>query len=181
VQESLPTAVFVAFDGSGNARTDVTVAVDGKLELARLEGGSVPVNPGVHRVRWEAIGEAPIERDITVREGVKNQQFEIRFPPKSTAPVSTYHRKNSPWMFALAGLGVLGGASFAFFGLKSLHDEDQLREQCKPNCSTSQVASVRHTELAADVSLSIGITATAAAIVLFLIRPKIPDRHAATR
>jgi hypothetical protein len=175
VQESLPTAVFSAVDGAGRPRADVRLSLDGHPFRDKLDGGAVPIDPGEHHLRWEAPAEAPIDETIAVREGVKNQQFTARFPIRVAAPPPIYHRRSSPWMFVLAGVGVVGGAGFAFFGVESIGHENTLRTSCSPNCSPSDVSAVRLQEHAADISLAVGVAATIGAFIMLVTRPKVLD------
>jgi hypothetical protein len=78
-------------------------------------------------------------------------------------------------MFILAGVGVVGGAGFAFFGLQSIGHENDLRASCAPNCNPADVGGVRAEEHAADISLGVGVAATIGAFVMFVTRPKVLD------
>ena len=58
-------------------------------------------------------------------------------------------------------------ASFAYFAITGHSSFNQL-EQCKPNCSRSDVRDVRTKYLMADVSLGVSVVALAAAGYLLL-------------
>ena len=82
-------------------------------------------------------------------------------PPKRTPALA----------LTLAGVTVVGVAGFAYFGLKGLSDENQLRGSCKPTCSPADSDAVRTKYHVADVSLGIGILAAGLAAWVYFRDP----------
>ncbi|MBI4957539.1 MAG: hypothetical protein HY908_36365 [Myxococcales bacterium] len=76
---ALPTIVVVAEDGAGNDAVEVRLGVDGVTVRERLDGTPVPLDPGVHRLRFELDGHVPIERRIVVAQGEKDRKVRAAF------------------------------------------------------------------------------------------------------
>jgi hypothetical protein len=114
--------------------------------------------------RLEAPGRAPVEQTITIRQGEKNREVVLELAPgaskrepSSQPPVASY---------VLAGVGVLGLASFSYFGLKGLSGRADLKD-CKGSCSQGDVDDVHADFTRADVSLAIGALALGGAAYLY--------------
>jgi hypothetical protein len=73
----------------------------------------------------------------------------------------------SPLAIALAGVGVLGAAGFAYFGITAKSDLDNLRQTCAPNCAKSDLDAVKQKAAIADISLGVGVVALGAAAWVF--------------
>ncbi len=180
VEHAIPTIVVSLKDASGNERTDVAVSADGELLASRLDGRPVPVDPGPHTLRFEAPGQPAVTESVVIHEGEKDRLLRFDVPwegspvaPKAESPSSpsssVWHRRPSPWVFVLGGVGVLATGTFAYFGLKGRSDSLDVQHQgCLPNCPTGEVASANHELLAADVSLGIAVVALGVATWLFL-------------
>jgi len=76
---AIPTLVLSATSASGNDIVDVHVMLDGKPFMERLDGRSVQLDPGAHVFRFEAAGQAPVEKTIVLREGEHDRRKVIRF------------------------------------------------------------------------------------------------------
>jgi hypothetical protein len=85
VNKAIPTVVFDAKDREGHDITGVTVTMDGQPLTARLEGTAISLDPGEHRFRFEAVGQAAVERTLVVAEGVKERHETIAFATASAA------------------------------------------------------------------------------------------------
>lgn len=92
VTRALPTVAFVAREeaagGALRAVEDVRVSVDGEVVATRLDGGVVPVDPGMHTVRFEHAGFDPVEQRVDVREGESRREIDavFRAAPASAPP-----------------------------------------------------------------------------------------------
>ena len=62
VEKMLPSVIFEARDKDGAELTSVSVTLDGEPLVSRLDGLSVPVDPGVRTFRFEHVGSTPIEQ-----------------------------------------------------------------------------------------------------------------------
>lgn len=165
VEHTIPTAVFFADVGGTHDVTDVRVSVDGVALVDRLDGRSVPVEPGERRVRFERPGSPPQERSVLFVEGEKNRKVTVHFP----APASGA-RGGSPWPWVA---GAVSAASFVSFGAFALAGSADVRalERCEPRCATSDVQAARTKYFVADVSLGLAVVSLGVATYLFLTAP----------
>jgi hypothetical protein len=114
-----------------------------------------------------------------LREGEQNRTVAIRFvsPPPQPPPVT----KNDPTTASprstlllptlLAGVGVLGLATFAGVGLGANADLSALESSpcaAQRTCMPSDVDSVRTRYVVADVALVVGVVSLAAATIVWL-------------
>ena len=91
-----------------------------------------------------------------------------RSAPVALAPEPPPKRAPAPALaYTLAGVAAVGVAGFAYFGLKGLSDENQLRDTCKPTCNPADADAVRAKYHIADASLGVGIVAAGFAAWLF--------------
>jgi hypothetical protein len=154
---------------------DVAVSIDGVEVASRLDGRSVPVDPGEHRVRF-VWGRAQQERRVLFVVGEKNRKIEARFAePEPPAPRPAAARP-SPWPWALGAVGVVGLAGFAGFGLSGRADLRDL-DGCAPRCDPERVDDAKGKYVIADLSLAVGIVGLGLATYLFLTGDGV--RHAA--
>jgi hypothetical protein len=180
VEKRLPSVVFraQAADGSGGADvTGATVAVDDGTAHP-VDGSATPVDPGEHVVRFEHPGDPPVEMHVVVSEGEKSRIVTGRFapkaaavppPPEEAAPGPEPPKAGIPPLaIALAGVAVVGGVGFAYFGITAQNDLDHLRQTCAPYCRSSDLDAVRQKALFADLALGVGVVALGAATWVFL-------------
>jgi hypothetical protein len=67
LEKAMPTVVFHFEDMAGRAVTNVTVTVDGEPASA-LEGGALPLDPGQHVLRFDAVGRLAVQKTVVVRQ-----------------------------------------------------------------------------------------------------------------
>ena len=67
-----------------------------------------------------------------------------------------------------AGLAVVAGGTFAYFGATGQSELDSLRATCAGHCQQSAVSDAWNKLIVADVSLSIGVVSVALATWQFL-------------
>jgi hypothetical protein len=84
VSRSIPTVVFAAREdtagGISRAVSDVRVSVDGEVLVAsRIDASAVSLDPGVHLLRFEHGGFAPVEQRIDVRAGESGREIDVVF------------------------------------------------------------------------------------------------------
>ena len=181
-ESALPTVVF-AVRRDGKDLTDVEVACDGEPLLGSLDGKAVPVDPGSHDFSFKVPGFAPMERQTLIREGERNRIIDVEFviahesvaSATSTASADAGRPGERGMVsrylpYGLAGLGVLGGAGFALFGLEGNSQKGDLERTCSPYCQSSQVDSVKTKYLLADTFLAVGLVSAGVATYLFLTR-----------
>ncbi len=168
VEQSQPTIIFAVTDRAGKDATRVRITVDGELLLESLDGKAKPLDPGSHRIVVELEGEAPVERELVVREGEKNRKVDISFAPQD-AGAGSGGGGISPATWVLGGIGVAGIAVFATFGAMGLSEKSDAETSCAPNCSDDEVDSIRTKFLIGDIGLGVGVASLAAAVVVGIV------------
>lgn len=177
-----PTVVFGAKGATGDV-TDVKVQMDGVTLTERLDGKPVAVDTGEHTFKFERNG-AVKEEKVLIGAGQKGRTISVSFAPVVVAmtterpvPVTTHKEDVSDQsrmipVYVLGGVGVIGLASFAFFGLSGRSDVSDLEKSCKPNCAQSDVDHAHTKLLVADISLGVGVVSLGVAAYLFFTRPR---------
>jgi hypothetical protein len=186
VEDRIPSVVFRAQTADGGDVTDATVTVDGGAAHA-VDGTATRLDPGEHSVRFEHRGDPAVEMHVVVAETEKGRIVSARFAakavapepsPESSAPPASGGGGVSPVAIALAGVGVLGLGSFAYFGLTASSDLNNLRQTCAPTCASSDLDAVKQKALFADISLGVGVAALGAAAVVFFTSRSEPSAAA---
>jgi hypothetical protein len=200
VTRAVPTVVFVAreqaADGALRAVDDVRVTVDGETLLTRLDATPLAVDPGVHAVRFEHAGFAPVEQRIDVREGESRREIDAVFrsapaapAPTSSAPEPTAHdageppgdapppadRRRAPippgsWALGAVGVVALGlGITMEAIGLS---DRQHLESTCGPSrsCSQSDVDAAHTRVLVGDIALGASALLLGGAAIVYFTR-----------
>jgi hypothetical protein len=182
LQKATPTVVVRATGPDGCDVVDGRLVLDGEPVSERLDGAPIAVDPGVHTVRVEGRGTAPLEQRIAVVEGDHDRRVELTSAPPGTmctaprapAPGATTStpatRPTPPAAYVLGGLGVLGvgvGTAFAIAGFGKRSDLGD----CKPRCNPDDVDSMRRTFVVSDVLIGVGIVALAGAAYFYFTRP----------
>jgi hypothetical protein len=180
VQDEIPSIVVVATDANGSDVADVKVLSDGVVVAPQLTGQPVLLDPGSHTLRFEREGANPVERKLMLRVGERNRRVEVQFSPQLAGPATEGPTSDTPpepdvapgapipvatWI--LAGVGVVGIASFAYFSLDGQSKVDDL-EACKPNCPADDVDAARTSFLIGDISLGVGVAALVGATYFYL-------------
>lgn len=195
VDDSLPSVILSAKDGSGNDLTDAKVLVDGEPFADKLDGSAMTIDPGAHVFKFVPPTGDAVETKVVVLEAEKKRVVTVTIgekpkpvvappePPKPTPtpppaqPVETETRvPASAW--ALGGVAAVGFISFAVFGLAGRADRDHLLDTCAPYCSKDDEKPARNKLLVADISLGVGVVSLGVATVLILTAPKEPKKTA---
>jgi hypothetical protein len=161
VDRDVPTLIVRAKDAAGLDVTDASAELDG---AAVSLGKALAIDPGTHSLKVERGGKT-IEQQVVVAAGEKNRIVEVAFPNE---PVSPPAESASPLPWILAGVGVVGIAGFAAFGLSARGRLSELRDTCAPNCDPGEKRSIQTQLVLADVSLAIGVVSLGVATYLFL-------------
>lgn len=188
LEARIPSVVFVAKNAHGGDLVDVRVVENGRVLAERLDGKSVPLDPGVHTFDFERGGHSAVHVQVLVREGEAARPITAAFPdaqplasapPPSSPSADAAPRRPVPWtVYVAGGVTVLAGASFGFFGVRGLSERSDLAS-CKGACDHDAVSHARNDFTVADVSLAVGVVALAATAVLFFTRPDEPALAAA--
>ena len=178
-EENLPSFVPVASRPDGSDVADVRVYVDGAELLQRLDGKAIAIDPGMHEFRFEADGgKSRVQMNVLLAQGEKNRRIVAKFSSGGAVRLDDsvrYERTRGPipaTAYVLAGVGVLGLSSFAYFGFSGLNDKDALdKEKCAPTCAQSRVDDAHTKFIIADVSLGVSLAAITASAIITLTRP----------
>lgn len=156
VEAAMPSVVLGVTSGSGAPLPSARVSIDSAPESLPADGLRIALEPGAHTLRFELPDGRRRVETLVLREGEKGRTVQVRFQdPESAAgfrvPALTY---------VFGGLGVLAGASFAYFAIDGRGKESDL-DACAPRCSTSEwqdeADAMRTSYLAADVSLGVAL------------------------
>jgi hypothetical protein len=165
LEASTGSVVCEAKTTNGKSVSDVRVTVDGRELTTRLDGRSLPIDPGKHTFHFERAGET-FDETVLVREGEKNRRITATFPERAgDAP----GLPTGFWVFGGISIVALGTATF--FALDGMAKKDDL-EACRPRCAPNDVDAMSASFTVADVALGAGVVAVAATIYLLLSRPK---------
>ena len=161
----LPKVVFLARDQTGRRLDNVKVYVDGKLAVRRLDGRSTAVDPGAHAFRFVHASGSEVTVRGTVEEGARGKTVRARIVLVEHDDERAQQRERSlhPAVVPLTVLGAVGAASFTFFALRGRAIEQDLRDECAPNCSDDRSRKVLHYYIVADASLGISLLSLGAA------------------
>jgi hypothetical protein len=184
VRQNEASIVVDARGRDGKPTTHVRLKIDGKLVAERIGAQAIAVDPGEHVVRFELATGEEREQRVLLRQGEKNKMLRADFSPTrsehatGSAGVSSDRAASSLPIGAivLGAVGVAGFAGFAYFGLQGRAKESDLEAECVPYCTESQADPMYRSYLLADISLGIGLAATAAAIIVGLATPNRTER-----
>lgn len=166
---SMPTIVVAAREPSGGDLTDVRVIVDGELLTARLEGKALPMDPGVHKFRFEAKGRVAVDQTIVVHEGERNRVIGVTLvSDEVTTPKPRVEQGAPVAAWVAAGASFLGFGTFAAFGLSARSEFNDLEKRCGSRCPEGDVDRVRGRALVADIGLAVGVVGAGLATYFFL-------------
>jgi hypothetical protein len=176
LETAMPTIVVAAREPSGADLTDVRVIIDGEVLTTRLEGKALPMDPGVHKFRFEAKGRVTVDQTIVVREGERNRVISVTLAPEAdtTVPPKPTPIEPGPPVAAwiATGISVVGFGTFAAFGLSARAEFNDLEKRCGSRCAEKDVDRVRARALVADIGLAVGVLGAGAATYFFIDHAK---------
>lgn len=173
VEGGIPTVVLGA-KLDGKDVTDVRVLEGERVVAESLDGKALALDPGPHKLRFERAG-ASLDQDVVIVEGEKNRKVAVEFvtvkekpvaPPPPAAPAPTPRAEIPTATWVLGGVGVVGLAGFAYFGLKGKSEVNALRESCAPRCGKDESDAARRKYLYADIALGVSVVAIGVAVVI---------------
>ncbi len=206
---TLPSIVLGAKDRAGRDLFDVTVSVDGETLVRKLDGKSLPIDPGPHTFKFEMAGAPPVTERALVKEGEKTRVIAVTFaiggatsdasatpppgldPADKSAPGPERHHTVFPWI--VVGLGVVTMGA----GLVVIFTSPALPDGCSPSSKTcvrltneSATAFAKRQEDAGRsesqptegvIVTGIGLGVTAAGLIWHFLEPTGPERTGALR
>jgi len=182
VERALPTVVISAKNGAGAYLVDVKVSVDGASLMSKLDGQSLPMNPGMHTFHFEGASGTSVDQQIVVREGEKDQSVAVVLAGASAATVpGAPDAASSPadpggswggWKTAgwiVGGAGVLGIGAGAVSGLIAIRDKSSAHCDANNVCDAGTGSAIKSAANLSDVGWIAGgvLLAGGAALVLF--------------
>jgi hypothetical protein len=114
----------------------------------------------------ESTSDAPEPHVVPTRSSAQ-------VPPRKASPPSDGHAAS--WV--LGGISALGAGGFVLLSSWGKKDNDLL-QQCAPNCQQASVDRVKQRYLAADVSLGVGAAALSGALLLYALSGSHSERPA---
>jgi hypothetical protein len=158
VEAALPSVVLGAVDADGQPTSEPMVSIDGSWELVPLDGGSLRLDPGEHRLRFQHPDGTLRDVELVLAESEHDRRVVADF--RST-PASGGARGERRWpssvLLVSAGVATAALGSFTYFALSGRSVQDDL-EQCKPNCENrADIDRMRSRYLIADISLGLAL------------------------
>ena len=190
VEAKIPTVVLRPRDDAGRDLVQVRVFDGANLLVEQIDGRALPIDPGVHDLRFERQGVPPITVRLVAREGEKQRTVDVTWPATSktaaspsSSPDASASRGSVPvgaWI--LGGVGLVGLGGFGYLGWTAKSEVDDMHDTCAPYCDKSRVDRARTRATLANVSLGVGILAIGAATYVVLTdRPEPRSEQAARR
>jgi hypothetical protein len=72
-----PSVIPLVTDDAGQPRVDVEVKMDGAVLISRLDGRSLPVDPGTHEFSFSAQGAVFASQRVTLQNGQRNRLIAV--------------------------------------------------------------------------------------------------------
>jgi hypothetical protein len=188
VDAATPTIVVRARDPGGHDVYDIKVYVDDRLLQPRLDGTSVPVDPGGHKLRYELPDRSTREEEVILVEGEKDRALTLTvgsagptvLPAKASAAspsagstqattTSSYRTGKGPWI--VGGVGIAGLVGFGILQAVAQSRYSDLNGSCgmTHTCSAGDVSSLRAEFVASGIFLGVGIIGVATGVTWWLL------------
>ncbi len=190
LEARMPSIVVVAKDAAGADVVELSLVVDGKTVLTRLDGKATELNPGTHVLRFEQNGQPVDEQQVVIREGEKGRPIAVQWRPSPVAAAAVAPVPPKPSsdvvrvvnaapsrplsVFFLAGASLVAGGLWAGFGISGFLQRGSL-ESCKGGCPAPLIQSARTAFLVADISAIVSLVSAGVALVLEFTRPSVPS------
>jgi hypothetical protein len=194
VERTLPSIVLSAQDATGRDLFDVTVTADGNPLATKLDGQSVPMNPGAHSFRFELPGGTSGTVSVLVKEGEQAQRVAVVLQPEPAAvatqappaeapptaattepvkPLARDHRGAAQRAIGLVlgGLGVVGVGIGAGIAIDAKSKDNAARNEGGTGGDTSSKNAVSQGNVGTVVFVT-GAVVAAAGIVVWLTAPR---------
>lgn len=182
LEARIPTVILVARDANKQDLPNVSVSLDGR-PYKNLDGREDEIDPGPHTFRFGSASSPSLEQRVVINEREKGRFIEAVFPVTAlgaapsllTASVPADESRSTagrapPAAIVLAALGGASLATSGYFGVSGLAARSDVVD-CKGSCTESQVNTVNHRFLAADIALGVSVVALAAAAWIYFARP----------
>ena len=194
LERAQPTLVLDVQDASGQDIVTVDVRIDGKPFADRLDGRAIVVDPGEHTFTFSVPGLGPVTRRLVLKEGEKERRERVVVgepAPRETTPAVipspvTRHSGHTQRVagIVLTGVGVVGIAIGAVFGVMTIDDWSHSKSECASSTSCTSLGFARATAdrqsafraaTVSNVGFIAGGAVLATGIALWLTAPSSTD------
>jgi tetratricopeptide (TPR) repeat protein len=168
------------------APADLWIELDGVRLGSEAWATGVPVDPGKHTLRVGARGKVPVVVPLSIGYGAGHLALPLPeladAPPRVAIPAQTraleLDRDTERWRWtaqgAAFGVGALGVAAAAYFGLSAMSEWDTRNERCRPGCDEAAENAGRnasHAALMSTVSTGIALVGLSLGTYLWVTAP----------
>jgi hypothetical protein len=192
------TVSFAVRNAAGSDIHHARVIMDGQILSGALEGWAVTIPPGEHVFEFAAAGFVSQEHTVTIHAGMVAELLTVALapvempeedlaPPFKPAPrmvdalahdpqLIAVESKTDPWMvtYITGGTAIVALGIGTALGVSSSNQIANLKETCAPNCSESQVQSVKSDLTVADVAFVVGVVSGSVAVLWAVTHPREP-------
>lgn len=194
VERGLPSVVLSATDDTGASLVNVKVTIDGRVVASQLDGVAIPLDPGSHRVRMEAVSGAFYDRLVTLKEGEQKRPLAVVLarPAEDTPPDVAPKRVDPPpddapaeappvesrgsglrvAGFIVGGVGLAGLALGTAFGVLAMDSKTAAVCTTDGYCQPGPLADARANATVSTVGFVAGGVLLATGLTLVLVAPK---------
>lgn len=185
LDQRIPSVVFeVRLDGNPNR--SARVVADGNSVGEWTRGEALRMDPGEHQFKFELPNHESIIQNVLLAEGMRYRVVTAEFkspvekevpapisaPVPAAEPKAPRERPTPTIVYPLLGVGALGVAGFATFGLIGKSKEDKLKTSCSPNCTDDDLSPMKTQYLIGDIALGVGAASLITAAVIYITRPE---------
>jgi hypothetical protein len=179
VDARIPSLVLRAVSDSGEDLRAVRVARDGQPWLPSLDGASMPIDPGPLKLRFEADGFEPLDKEVVVAEGQRSRIIEVELrrtggaPKETPAPPPEEAASGGPgplpWIFL--GVGAAGLGTFGVFQIVAAGEVSDIEDGCGASrtCTDDDLDPTRTKLVVSAIGLGVGIAGVSAAVLTFVL------------
>lgn len=163
----------------------ITIILDGETRPAATLGQALPVDPGKHVLRAEALGKKPFEQTFSVAEGARESIVVPELedvPVAATPPMQKEKEKPDPtrapvpwWGWGAFGLAVVSAGVGTGFGIAAISADDDARARCpsspcrdREGVSASESADTR--AWVANIAVGAAVVFAAVGVVAIVTR-----------
>jgi hypothetical protein len=197
VNQAIPSIVFLVKDVAGHDVAAVSLTIDGKPYADHVDGSAIALDPGEHKFRFEAAGQAPVVQRFVLHQGEQNRQEAIvigqgtPLPPagdttltKGSEVAQSEGRMQRTIGLVVGGVGLAALITGGIFGGLSIAAHNSYEQHCGSNlgsgvpsgqCDATGVSGQSDASTKGTISTVFfvaGGIAAAAGAVTYLIAPK---------
>jgi hypothetical protein len=178
IAKLVPTVVISAKDGAGADLVDVTVTVDSRPLVTKLDGEAVAVDPGPHVFQFALADGTHLDRPFVVLEGQKAQRLAVEGlgGRRAPSPDDAGHKRRV-LAVVVGSAGLAGALLGGVFGGLTLSSWDSANSECRshtncPAAAVSDRSAAVTFRAASDVGFIAGGILLAGGVALYLTAPK---------